>query len=263
MQIQDYISSGILEAYIAGTLSDAEMAAVEAMAAQHPEVQAELDAISRVMEAYAHLHAKQPGPRVLKGILKSVEPPVSDSVEQETGRPVVRELRFRRLALAASILLFISLAGNIYYYNTAQRVSGELAEIQAENLRIASEKDVFKAGYDQLAAEMAILQDPANVTITMKGVPDHPSATAVLCWNRTSGQVYLVSHNLPEPAPGKQYQLWALLDGKPLDAGVFSTEKGLQTLKSFPEAHAFAVTLEPAGGSTVPSLDQLFVMAGV
>jgi anti-sigma-K factor RskA len=63
---------------------------------------------------------------------------------------------------------------------------------------------------------------------------------------------------------GKQYQLWAIVDGKPVDAGMIATKKGIyhiQKMKSFGSVQAFAITLEKAGGSPIPTMDEMIVQA--
>lgn len=258
MRIEEYISSGILEAFVTGSLSPEEMREVEAMAAAHPEVRRELEAIELALENYGLAHAKKPGDHVLKGILAAVE---QQAPVQET--PVKRLFPFKTLAVAASILLLISIGLNVFYFKEAKNASLALINLQAQNLELAQRQEATQVGYDQMAAEMAILQDPDAVTITLKGLPDHAGASAIVCWNKTNGQVHLMNTNLPEPPSDKQYQLWALIDGKPVSAGVFSNEKGLQTMKTFESVNAFAVTLEPLGGNDAPTLDQMYVMAGV
>ncbi|HEV8079376.1 MAG TPA: anti-sigma factor, partial [Chitinophagaceae bacterium] len=72
--------------------------------------------------------------------------------------------------------------------------------------------------------------------------------------------------NLPQTPDGKQYQLWAIVDGKPVDAGMISTEKGIyhiQKMKSFGKAEAFAITMEKKGGSPTPTMDQMIVQAKI
>jgi anti-sigma-K factor RskA len=68
-------------------------------------------------------------------------------------------------------------------------------------------------------------------------------------------------NNLPKPAADQQYQLWALMDNQPIDLGVFEMkqEKLLVKMKNVQKAQAFAITLEPKGGSTNPSLNNMFV----
>ncbi|MDQ7947688.1 MAG: hypothetical protein REI93_02550, partial [Pedobacter sp.] len=51
--VKSYIESGILELYVLGQLTAQENSEVEAMAAQHPEVKAEISAIEVAMESYA------------------------------------------------------------------------------------------------------------------------------------------------------------------------------------------------------------------
>ncbi len=65
-------------------------------------------------------------------------------------------------------------------------------------------------------------------------------------------------------AQENQYQLWAIVDGKPVDAGVFdSTTAGLLKMKALAGAAAFAVTIEPRGGKATPSLETLQVIGNV
>lgn len=62
----------------------------------------------------------------------------------------------------------------------------------------------------------------------------------------------------PLPA-GKTYQLWMLIGGSPVSAGTFNTGPGGRAMlhgqlaADALEASAFAVTLEPAGGSNKPT----------
>jgi anti-sigma-K factor RskA len=81
-------------------------------------------------------------------------------------------------------------------------------------------------------------------------------------WDTTSRDVYLMVNNLPQPASNEQYQLWALLDNQPIDLGVFEVkqEKFLIRMKNVQNAQAFAITLEPKGGSANPSLNKMYVV---
>ncbi len=71
---------------------------------------------------------------------------------------------------------------------------------------------------------------------------------------------------MPPPPAGKQYQLWALVDGQPRDMGILALEAADLSLANVPfvaGAGAFAITIEPLGGSPSPSLDQLVMMGAV
>ncbi|MFT6883546.1 MAG: anti-sigma-K factor RskA, partial [Marinoscillum sp.] len=73
-------------------------------------------------------------------------------------------------------------------------------------------------------------------------------------------EIYLNSANLPELSGNQQYQLWALVDGKPIDAGVFDADGGqFQIMKGVARADAFAVTIEQSGGADSPTLSTMQV----
>jgi anti-sigma-K factor RskA len=62
------------------------------------------------------------------------------------------------------------------------------------------------------------------------------------------------------------YQLWAIVDGKPVDAGILKTTDVYalpQKMISFSSAQAFAITIENKGGSEVPTLDKMVALGGV
>ena len=73
-----------------------------------------------------------------------------------------------------------------------------------------------------------------------------------------------MQNNLPLAPSDKQYQLWAIVDGKPVDAGIIGDcNGGLCKLKNIPKASAFAITLEKKGGSPTPTLTAMFVMGAI
>ena len=83
----------------------------------------------------------------------------------------------------------------------------------------------------------------------------------MLYWDGATGDVYVNLNTMPAAPPGKQYQLWAIVDGKPVDAGMYDNNSSiaLHKMKTIPKAEMFAVTIENAGGSPTPTLDQMVV----
>jgi anti-sigma-K factor RskA len=67
------------------------------------------------------------------------------------------------------------------------------------------------------------------------------------------------------PPAGKQYQLWAIVDGKPVDAGMIDLNQPIvfQQMKTINSAQAFAVTIENVGGSATPSLETMCLLGNV
>ena len=116
---------------------------------------------------------------------------------------------------------------------------------------------------DKKSNEMKFVMNRSNKIVDLKGMPTAPDYSAVVYWNPNSKQVMLMPENLPKPPLNKQYQLWALKDGKPIDAGVFDMTGDMTNMKKIQDADAFAITLEPMGGSVNPTMDAMYVVGKI
>jgi anti-sigma-K factor RskA len=164
----------------------------------------------------------------------------------------VRSKWLKYAVAACLVLLAGSLYWNISLYN--------------KNKKLQSEFDNTVAKLDDMKNDVRILQQNPNVKMAaMTGLEASPQSFATVYWDTTSKDVYLLINNLPKPASDKQYQLWALLDGKPIDAGMIDNEyfvrqnKLLIRMKNMQGAQAFAITLEKKGGSPTPQ-GSMYVM---
>ena len=115
-----------------------------------------------------------------------------------------------------------------------------------------------------VAENVAMFNSPENKIIKMAGTEKKaPAAHATICWNTTTKEVQVGFSNLPAPPSGKQYQLWAIADGKPVDLGVIDKAidtAAIQKMKVTEKAQAFAVTLEKSGGSPTPTLEEMYAV---
>ena len=131
------------------------------------------------------------------------------------------------------------------------------------NLAAAQEKlDKQQQSNEALSSDINVMTNRNVLPVVMNGTPKMPTALAKLFWMKTTGDVYIDPSNLPEAPANKQYQLWAIVDGKPVDAGMISKEKGeyrIQKMKSFGSVEAFAITMEKTGGSATPTMDEMVV----
>lgn len=71
--IRAFIESGVLELYVMGAATPDETIAVEEMAAVHPEIKQEIEALSQAMESYAFAHAVKPKGTVKPMVLASID----------------------------------------------------------------------------------------------------------------------------------------------------------------------------------------------
>ena len=82
--------------------------------------------------------------------------------------------------------------------------------------------------------------------------------------------VYVDASGLPEPPEGKVYQIWSLKlqpQLTPTSIGLLADFKGdkdkVFAVDKTGDAEAFGITLEPAGGSKSPTMEQLYTLGKV
>lgn len=276
MDIQQYISSGIIEAYVLGIASGEEVRELELLSAQHPEVAAAIAEQQRLMEDFASSYSIPP-PEGLKeqiwaALDKEEEGKILPFTAPETPASAITNTannnRVKKLypqLAAAVVLLIASLIFNVIYWQQAKSTERELAAVKSEQEKILAGNRNMEEQMNTAHKQMQQMMDPAMKPVRLAGVGDHAASNAMLMWDTRTKEVYLSLKDLPKPPSGKQYQLWAIVDGKPVDAGVYdmaSTDM-MQKMKVITSAQMFAITLEQAGGSPTPTLTEMYVAGKV
>lgn len=260
MNIEEYISSGILEAYVLGDLSAQERLEVEKNLSLYPLLREELSKIEEAQERFLMTTAIEPRFEVKRQIMARIS----------SGKPLAKEVQLKttdwwRYVAAASLALTLVLSYLTYnYWNKWQNVKSDLEGLIAQNQQIAKDYDRVNQQLDKIEEDKKIIDDPAFKRVVLKGTENAPSALAYVYWNDQTHEVYLSIQNLKELDQKQQYQLWAITGGGPVDAGVFDVDAaGLLKMKAMDKAGAFAVTIEPRGGKTSPTLETMQVLGEV
>jgi len=129
---------------------------------------------------------------------------------------------------------------------------------------MANDYNTVNQRLDKIETDIRVIDNPAFSRIVMKGTDNAPEAMAYVYWNANTKEVYLSIQNMKALSQENQYQLWAIVDGKPVDAGVFDGNlAGLLKMKDLTGAAAFAVTIEPRGGKPAPTLETMQVIGNV
>lgn len=280
MDVQRYISSGIIESYVVGLVSDQEAREVENAIAEYPEVKAAVEACRQDMERYVELNAIKPPKTIRTRILDAIENESSPEGEQllpeELREPEAEREgpAFKMPALKinpahgwlyatalAILLLIISLIFNVYYAKQYKAYLQKYAELSSSQTALAEQTKAYAARQEIIEQELALLKDPSLKWTRLSGNGKHAGQMAAIAWNPQSKDAYLLALSLPEPGPDQQYQLWAVVNNKPVDAGVFvvGLQRSLQKMKPVNAVQVFIITLEKKGGNTTPSLDQIFL----
>ncbi|QRR02203.1 anti-sigma factor [Dyadobacter sandarakinus] len=299
MNIQAYIESGILEEYVLGTVSPQEKQEVECMSHIYPEIKEELLRTEKALEEYALKH-QTPPPASLKESLfaqmnfdaprefkeEHIETPsvVPAETEEKTvvpaqtdndGRRAVVNDAFERvetrevvpfwskLAVAAAIL-FAIFAGWSAVQMTEYKGSNE--QLAAELGSVKGEMEGIKTNLAYNEALAAMYRNPDYKVVKMAGLPKSPESAVAALWNQKTNEVMLDVQKLPSAPAGKQYQLWTIVGGQPVDMGMLDNQFSGKVLKmkdSQPGAVAFAITLEKEGGVPSPTMEEMVVMGKV
>lgn len=297
MNIQAYIESGILEEYVLGTVSPQEKQEVECMSHIYPEIKEELLRTESALEEYALKHQATPPPSLKESIFAQMnfeaaaeEDTKSDETTEETiipladgtavVQPVDNDARvidhafervetqvvtpaWAKLAVAAAVLLALFAGWSAMQMTDMKSVNNEMvAKTESMEADMAAMKS--QAEYNQALA--TLFRSPSYKHIHLAGLPKSPESAVSAFWNTQTNEVLIDVQNLPAAPQGKQYQLWSIVDGKPVDIGMLDnafTGKVLKMKNTKAGSAAFAITLEKEGGNPTPTMEEMYVMGKV
>lgn len=281
MNTKDYISSGILEEYVLGALSDQERREVECLSSIYPEISEALHAIEDDIFVVAQETAVKP-PEFLKANILSAlddEKTAEETVVSDNDARVVQmntdaqagSSRGWKIAAVISLLAACGAAVGLFMKGGVSEEKMTLAQSEISSLKTSIDSlqtSVILAQQENsdLKQNLSFLSNANITTVKLAAVENRdPGAEVVLYWDSESGDAMLKVNNLPVPPEDKQYQLWGLVDGQPIDMGVFdmSDINALQSMKGLKGAQIFAITLEKKGGNPTPTLEEMYVLGKV
>jgi hypothetical protein len=299
MDTEIYISSGILELYCAGALSEAEMREVERMASQFAAIKKEIQAIELALwsfndQIFAGPHEqfkreliagiKINSPNTI-GVEKMPETALNKAVEPETPSieipkelPVAKEIipeqaiqstgsKKKKISIGIFLVIILPILLAFGAFGLWNNWDALLQELTAAK-KIAANAEKSRAQIDSnlkaTSQTLDTLRNPDLVKITLSGMKFSPEAKAVIYWNKNTNQILLDPVLIPLEDKDHCYQLWAMNKGETLSLGTFSaTNKNKQMLpmKATSKASVFLISLEPKNGSAIPNIAQLCLMS--
>jgi anti-sigma-K factor RskA len=248
-----------LALYAMGALDNPqELADVRAHLGTCGECRRELDAL-RADTALLALSATGPQPpqRARQRFLSAIaaEPRQKQQEEQQGKRFVLGRLRSRWLTFAPIAVAVVLAIFSMLLLRENQRIKDHNVQLAAA-LREAQ----LKSAHAQEVLDM--LNDPKAVRMTLVTARNQAWPEVNTIYVPARGHVLLVAHNLAPLPEGKVYQLWLIpaKGGAPMSAGTFWPDSaGCRTMMHSletegVEAQSFAVTVEPAPGSSTPTM---------
>jgi len=263
MNTKDYIESGILELYVYGALDATESQEVTATLRQYPELKTEVEEIETSLNKLSTAVAPYNPEALISQIKEKLSfkggKVVSLQSRRSSNMPAI-------IGWAASIAL---LGGLFYMLNENSSLRENLQSQQAQNVVVQDKFEKTEQGLTETKSLLDIVRKPDIVKVPLNAQAVNKEAYAAVYWNTETNEAYIDAKGLPTPPQGKVYQVWSLKLA-PLTPTSIGLLENLETndnlMFKLPNANAseaFGITLEPAGGSESPTLEQLYVLGAV
>jgi len=273
VDIQSYISSGKLELFLLGELTEREREEVLDLAKRYPELQQELDDLEETMFAFDNMTGVAPSQEVKDRIFSTLE---SDFILKEAPKPTAVSTDtkvvpigspWKPFAIAASIAAIVASGAAFYYADKYQERNEQFTALLQDQSVMADNLNQVRQEYDQKDSQLdkMIAGDFTRVVMRGEGFEMQKDARVDVLWDQNAQEVFIAVNNLNDLSDDLDYQLWAIGDDGPIGIGlVNSSEKlTLQQMQAVAQAGAFAITIEPKGGSKAPTLEKLVVLGEV
>ncbi|MCM4171658.1 anti-sigma factor [Arenibacter sp. TNZ] len=257
MDTKEYIGSGILELYVAGTLSHLENLEVYLNAEKYPEIKKEIEAI----ETSVLTLTKTVSPGTLGfGDIRNRMAKEGTSPTVETRNSVGWTAY---LGWAVSLIF---MGGLIWLYQQNNQLLSDIEVVSQENSAMEQQIADSENSLEKTEDLLNTIRDKNITVVALGGQTVSPTSYAKAYWNKHEKKVFIDAQGLPDPPDGFVYQVWSLKlnpltpTSMGLLADFIEDDNKVFALANPNESEAFGITLEPAGGSTSPNLEQLYTL---
>jgi anti-sigma-K factor RskA len=236
----------LVGAYVLDAVDDIERAAFERHVAGCETCALEVAELRAATARLADGAWAVPPPRMREQVLARAAatrqlPPGADRRGRPATSPAVA--RWRRLAAAAAVVGVLGAGAAATTYTVQEQ-------------RLRTEQAAAAAAQERAARIQAVLAAP-DVTVREGEMTGGGRVRVVVSDSADAGVVVLA--DAPPPGPDRAYQLWVLEGPTPISVGLLPPGQGGATelIEGVRGRDAFAVSLEPAGGSPAPSTTPL------
>ncbi len=202
------------------------------------------------------------------------ESPAAESEEEETAagtppevasRPILTQPPGRQRSIFPWILavLFAIAAGAVFYFYhleqvESDRLNTEIAEAQSQIKSLETSLNSQKDGPEELEQIISVVSKPETRIFHMAGLTGNIASGAIL-WDVQKNECLIFGYIPPAPE-GKTYQLWFLTpSSEKIPSGLLKPDSAGRLYGEFPipeeiSSLTMVITLEPEGGSKIPTL---------
>ncbi len=264
MDINAYIESGILELYVAGQLNDKESKEVYEMMLKHPEILQEVLEIEAAIIKLTAAVSPKPSEHILNLIKNKLNFGGDEARVVSMTSSTYNWVTY--LGWAAAIIIGAGLLWNV---NQNNQLEEKVSNITIERDYLETQLEDTKTDLVTSKEVLNALRDKDVIAVPLGGQGQFENTYAKVYWNKKENTIYLDAQGLPEAPEGKVYQVWSLTLNPltPTSLGTIADfnedENKIFNIENTNESQAFGITLEPAGGSKTPTMEQLYTLGMV
>ncbi len=262
MSASDIINSGDLELYVFGILNEDETKQLADLSKKDAAIQDEILSIEKSILQLSSSFA----PNISLEVYEKTK--VKIGIKEGTVITMKPKSSLSQyLGWAASIALLIGIG---YQYNQKTAIGNKIVTVEKEKQKLNEAVAASESKMKETKEILNIIRDTKTTTVTLGGQAVAPTSYAKIYWNKETQAVYVDAAGLPEPPEGMVYQVWSLKLSPTLTPtsiglldGFKADENKIFAVSSTGNAEAFGITLEPAGGSASPTMEQLYTLGKV
>ena len=203
--------------------------------------------------------AEKPSLSVKENIMQMATD-VANSKSTQPENANIYRMRWYRVAVAASFIFIFTSIGLLFYSQSLQE------DMRSQSQTISQQEttiEMLESEVQRKEELLTILEAREVDLVMMAGTENtNPNGYGKVVWDKQGGRALLQVANIPAVPTDKDYQLWFIVNGQPISAGVFAVDDPqrdnffkIEQLQSDARQGAFAITMEPKGGVPQPTGD--------
>ncbi|MGB5273118.1 MAG: anti-sigma factor [Flavobacteriaceae bacterium] len=257
MDKKKILEEGLLERHLMGDLDLEQHTAVAATIEKDPSLKKAYGAMEEDFERMAFENAVAPPSQIRKSLEVVLNAMEGDPEVRHLVMDKERQTKIQfRLMVAASMAALFAIS-SFWLYSRWQDSEKNLQMVQRQTSELQNRLAGLENDYRQTNSKYQTINNPNVQPFLLVGNQKLPNSRAIAYVNHQTKEVLLNTKGLPKLSADKTYQLWADVDGEMIDMGILPGDNDLVSMNYIDRAESLNITIEPAGGSEHPTVENL------
>lgn len=251
------LEEGLLESYLLGTLDKQEEKKLLETLEKDEWLRRELSELEKEFELLGFENAITPPPKVRDQLIHKLS--LETAVSERPPRDKKSEnglFSSGRLLVAASMAAVFAL-GAFWFYRQWQSTVGDFENLQQQTVVLQERLDILEQRYQNTQTRYTSISKPGIIPLYLVGNEQSPGSSVIAYINHQEKTVIVNSSGLKPLEAGKTYQMWADVEGEMINMGLLPSSEDYIPLRYIDKAESLNITVEPAGGSEHPTVENL------